>query len=60
MPCPRRRHCSSRQGKDRAHKKLTRLRSISCDNCGQPKLAHRVCPHCGHYKKVRVLVVETA
>jgi large subunit ribosomal protein L32 len=22
---------------------------IKCDKCLQPKLPHRVCPHCGHY-----------
>ncbi|MDX2177140.1 MAG: 50S ribosomal protein L32 [Candidatus Sumerlaeia bacterium] len=54
MPVPRRRHGRSRQGKDRAHKKLYAKFTVSCDNCGAAKLAHRICPFCGHYKKVLV------
>ncbi|MCL5982512.1 MAG: 50S ribosomal protein L32, partial [Firmicutes bacterium] len=23
---------------------------ISCPQCHEPKLPHRVCVHCGHYK----------
>lgn len=51
MPVPRRRHCRSRQGKDRAHKKLHPMQTVECESCGQPKLRHRVCPKCGTYKK---------
>jgi large subunit ribosomal protein L32 len=57
MPVPRRRHCRSRQGKDRAHKKLTQTLSVNCPNCGAPKLRHRVCGACGYYRGVKVLNV---
>jgi large subunit ribosomal protein L32 len=50
MPVPRRRHGRARQGKDRAHKKLHAKNTIACDACGQAKLRHRVCPHCGSYR----------
>ncbi|MCB2154600.1 50S ribosomal protein L32 [bacterium] len=59
MPVPRRRHCSSRQGKDRAHKKLYRKLTVPCEKCGEPKLRHRVCPACGTYKKRDVKPVVT-
>ncbi|RLD96412.1 MAG: 50S ribosomal protein L32, partial [Aquificota bacterium] len=29
-----------------------------CPNCQEPKLPHRVCPHCGFYKDRQVLEVE--
>jgi len=55
MPVPRRRHGRSRQGKDRAHKKLHTLQTVACENCGAPKLRHRVCFACGTYKKIKVV-----
>jgi len=55
MPVPRRRHCRSRQGKDRAHKYLTATQVVPCENCGAPKLRHRVCMVCGTYKKAKVV-----
>jgi len=29
----------------------------TCPQCGSPKLPHRVCPHCGHYKGREVIEV---
>jgi len=29
-----------------------------CPNCGEPKLPHRVCLHCGYYNGKQVLVME--
>ncbi len=52
MPVPRRRHGRSRQGKDRAHKKLYASQLVPCENCQAPKRRHRICPSCGTYKKV--------
>jgi len=60
MPVPRRRHCRSRQGKDRAHKKLHVMQTVACESCGAPKLRHRVCVSCGHYKRVEVVKVREA
>lgn len=28
---------------------------VKCDNCGEYKLAHRVCPNCGSYKGEEVV-----
>jgi len=29
----------------------------NCPNCHEPKLTHRVCPHCGKYKGREVIEV---
>jgi len=50
MALPKRRHSSSRQGKRRGEQKI-HVPSVSvCPNCKSPKLPHRVCMVCGHYK----------
>ncbi|CAN5410806.1 50S ribosomal protein L32 [soil metagenome] len=60
MPVPRRRHGPSRQGKDRAHKKLEVRLTVPCESCGASKLRHRVCQVCGTYKKIKVINVPKA
>lgn len=60
MPVPRRRHCRSRQGKDRAHKKLYAPQTVPCEECGAPKMRHRVCPSCGTYKRATVVAKREA
>ncbi|MBX3730199.1 MAG: 50S ribosomal protein L32 [Candidatus Sumerlaeia bacterium] len=52
MPVPRRRHCPSRQAKRRTHVRARVHQTVPCEQCGTPKLRHRVCPTCGTYKKV--------
>ncbi len=31
---------------------------VVCSNCGNPRLPHRVCPHCGYYKGREVVSIE--
>ena len=31
---------------------------VTCPNCFEPRLPHRVCPQCGHYKGRTVVAVE--
>jgi large subunit ribosomal protein L32 len=50
MPNPKRRHSKARRDKRRAHDALVRPALSECPNCHEPKMPHRVCPHCGHYK----------
>lgn len=38
--------------------KLKEPRTVPCPQCGEPTLPHRVCPHCGFYKKRKVIEVE--
>lgn len=58
MPNPKRRHSQARRDKRRAHDALERPPASICDNCGEAKLPHRVCPHCGHYRGREVVEVK--
>lgn len=49
MPLPKRRHSRTRGRKRRTHWKLEAPNVISCKNCGQGRLSHHICPHCGFY-----------
>jgi len=31
---------------------------VSCPQCGETRLPHHVCPHCGVYKGRQVITVE--
>ena len=51
MANPRRKTSKARTAKRRSQYKVNRLPQMtSCDNCGSPKLLHRACPTCGHYR----------
>ena len=50
MALPKRRHSHSRTRKRRSHDALTAPSVANCDNCGEPKLPHRLCSSCGSYK----------
>ena len=58
MPNPKRRHSKARTAKRRAHDFLKQPGLSLCPNCHEAKLAHRVCPRCGHYKGKQVMEVE--
>jgi large subunit ribosomal protein L32 len=58
MPNPKRRHSKARRDKRRAHDHLKSPALSLCPNCHEPKMPHRVCPHCGHYKGKPVMEVE--
>ncbi|HXN46894.1 MAG TPA: 50S ribosomal protein L32 [Bryobacteraceae bacterium] len=58
MPNPKRRHSAQRRAKRRAHDFLKPAASSECPNCHEPKLPHRVCPHCGQYKGREVIEVS--
>jgi large subunit ribosomal protein L32 len=57
MANPKRRHSKARKGKRRAHDHLAVASFSECPNCHEMKLPHRVCPHCGYYKRREVLEV---
>lgn len=45
----------SRKNKRRTHFKLVVPGMVKCENCGEQKLAHRVCKVCGTYKAREVI-----
>ncbi|ADG82925.1 50S ribosomal protein L32 [Thermincola ferriacetica] len=53
------RQSKSRVRKRRATQKLTAPGFISCPQCHEPKLPHRVCPECGYYKDKEVVAAES-
>jgi large subunit ribosomal protein L32 len=50
MPNPKRRHSKARRDRRRAHDALASPATSVCPNCGEAKLPHRACGHCGHYR----------
>lgn len=34
------------------------MQTVTCPQCGAPKLPHRVCPTCGTYKGRQVIAVD--
>ncbi|HAA37245.1 MAG TPA: 50S ribosomal protein L32 [Firmicutes bacterium] len=58
MAVPKRKTSKARRNKRRTHWKLTVPGLISCPQCHEPKLPHRVCVHCGHYKGREAVEIE--
>ena len=58
MALPKRRTSKTRRDKRRSHNKLKPLNLSLCPQCHEPKLPHRVCPHCGTYKGKEIVEVE--
>ncbi len=46
----------AKRDKRRTHWKANLAGLITCSNCNEPKLPHRVCPHCGYYKGKQVTI----
>ncbi len=49
MAVPFRRTSKTAKRKRRSHYKLSVPGMVICPNCGEMKLAHRVCKECGYY-----------
>ena len=57
----RKKHIRNSAWKDSVMKKLhARTQIVSCDHCGAPKMAHRVCKSCGWYAGRQVLTVKSS
>ncbi|CAD2079357.1 50S ribosomal protein L32 [Jeotgalicoccus meleagridis] len=55
MAVPKRRTSKTRKNKRRSHMRLSMPGMVECPNCGEAKLAHRVCKECGSYKGEEVV-----
>lgn len=59
MAVPKRRTSKARRDKRRASSYRLRKVTISeCPQCHEPKLPHRVCRSCGHYKNREAISVD--
>jgi large subunit ribosomal protein L32 len=58
MAVPKRRISRTRRDLRRTHHKLTSAQFVVCTHCKKPKIAHRLCPHCGYYAGVEVVAPE--
>ena len=57
-PLPKRKLSRRRKYNRRAHDKLSLTHLVRCENCGEYKPAHHVCPACGTYNGRQVINVE--
>lgn len=58
MAVPKKRTSKQRKRKRRTHDKMEVVNLGTCQNCGDPKQPHRVCPTCGTYKGEQVLDID--
>ncbi|HBH29147.1 MAG TPA: 50S ribosomal protein L32 [Desulfofustis sp.] len=59
MALPKRRHSHARTRLRRSHHALLGPALSRCQDCGEPKLPHRLCGNCGKYKGRSVYVLDT-
>ncbi|MDD3839653.1 MAG: 50S ribosomal protein L32 [Clostridia bacterium] len=55
MAVPKRRTSKARRDKRRANYKLASPNVVTCPQCNEPRLPHRVCASCGYYKGKKVV-----
>lgn len=59
MAVPKHKHSKSRTRRRRAgNMYLAAPRLITCNNCGNLVLPHRICPKCGFYKGNQIIEPE--
>ncbi len=57
-PQPKRKISPGRRDRRRAHDALKSPNLVICNNCGELRLPHRVCPNCGHFKGREVIEIK--
>ena len=55
MAVPKRRVSKMKKNVRRSHLALSAPGMVTCSNCGELTLSHRVCPNCGFYKGRQVV-----
>ena len=58
MAVPKKKTSRSRRDKRRTHKRLNVPTYVTCPQCNEPKLPHKVCLNCGTYKGREIIPVE--
>ncbi|HMA63480.1 MAG TPA: 50S ribosomal protein L32 [bacterium] len=58
MAVPKKKTSSTRKHKRRTHWKAKAPALSTCPQCGDKKMPHRACPHCGYYKGKQVISAE--
>lgn len=59
-PLPKRKISKGRRDRRRAHHALKTANLVQCNNCGEMRLPHRVCPSCGYYQGREVISVDNS
>ncbi len=57
-PLPKRKLSKGRRDRRRAHDALSARNLVACNNCGEMRFPHTVCPNCGFYKGREVVSVD--
>ena len=58
MAVPKRKTSKQRRDKRRASSyRLKTYATVKCPNCGEAKLPHHICPHCGYYDGKEVIQI---
>jgi len=58
MAVPKKKVSKARRDRRRAHDSLPTPPKSVCSNCGEVKLPHNVCPHCGYYNGKQIFEVK--
>ncbi|GBE15098.1 MAG TPA: 50S ribosomal protein L32 [Proteobacteria bacterium] len=58
MPVPKQKTAKAKTRGRRSHDALRQPMTSKCSKCGEAKMPHRVCPHCGYYRGHKVLEVQ--
>ncbi|MBN1179376.1 MAG: 50S ribosomal protein L32 [Anaerolineae bacterium] len=55
---PKRKISRGRRNRRRAHDAIKLPHLVVCPSCHEMTLPHRVCPHCGMYRGMKVIEVK--
>ena len=58
MANPKKRTSKSKRDSRRSHDALSVVSVNTCPQCRDPKLPHRICPHCGYYNNRKVVDID--
>ncbi|HKA55360.1 MAG TPA: 50S ribosomal protein L32 [Candidatus Binatia bacterium] len=57
MGLPKRKTSKSKRNQRRSHDALAAPQWLSCPQCGEPVVPHRICAACGYYRGRQVITV---